>query len=206
VVRYSLSLGLLLFAFSICAARSDVINVPVYIHEITDNDKGIIPQQEIFDALAYLNKVYKGSAVSPPTPFRFQLKTIEVVNNEWWFYSLSECEDAESKHYYMRTRLRQGGLGTLNIYTVDSDGWMIGCTTSEASREDGVVVDYRRIGTSLLPHEVAHWLGVIDHLEMEHNYMQRIAAKDEDRFTESQVAQMREFWAKWRRKKRNEPK
>lgn len=197
-----LCLTLLLCGVRLAAVKT--ITIPVYFHEITDrHGHGLVSRQEVEDMISALNKAYRGTAVSPPTPFRFDLWNIDIVDNEWWFNSPSECDEwweGKSKHPHMLRVLHQGNIGTLNIYTVDMglDG-LLGCTGTDATNKDGVVLDYRALRTTVPIHEVAHWFG-LDHLEEPNNYMHAFMDTGvEDRFTEAQVAQMCEWWNRWRR-------
>ena len=151
-----------------------VVTIPVYWHVITttkgDGDiTALIPAQ-----MNVLRDAYAGSK------FAFDLKGVQVVKNNTWFYSAAGSPDEVA----MKNALRKGGPETLNIYTNNGDiylGWatlpfyykfgpnydgvvlwwaaLPGTGLAGASTEepDGVLTyDQGDTGT----HEVGHWLGL----------------------------------------------
>jgi hypothetical protein len=151
-----------------------IVTVPVYWHVVTttagDGDvSALIPAQ-----MQVLRDAYAGSK------FAFDLKSVEVVANNAWFFAAAGSADEVA----MKNALRKGGPDVLNIYTTNGDiylGWatlpfyykfgpsydgvvlwwaaLPGTGLSGAATEepDGVLTyDQGDTGT----HEVGHWLGL----------------------------------------------
>ena len=154
-----------------------LVIVPVYWHIITTtkgegNVSALVPAQ-----MQVLNDAYAGSN------FAFELKGVEVVRNNAWYFSAIESAEEQQ----MKNALRKGGPETLNIYTTNGDVYLGWATppffykffpfydgvvlwwaalpgtglqaTGVAEEPDGVLTyDGGDTGT----HEVGHWLG-LDH-------------------------------------------
>jgi len=148
------------------ALRSNV-NIPVYFHVINQGAgiaNGDVPTQQINDQMAVLSAAYAG------TPFTFTLAGVDRTTNATWF---STC-DASSVETQMKTALRRGGAGTLNVYTCNPGGGLLGWATfpsgyARSPNLDGVVVLHSSLpGGSAAPynlgdtatHEVGHWVGL----------------------------------------------
>jgi hypothetical protein len=111
-----------------------------------------------------LNSAFAGSS------FTFTLAGITDTNNTSWF-TAGPGTTAERN---MKTALRQGGSNTLNIYSNNMGGGLLGWATFPSSyasqpKMDGVVVLYSSLpGGSASPynlgdtatHEVGHWMGL----------------------------------------------
>jgi hypothetical protein len=158
------------------ADRGGLVIVPVYWHIITTatgdgNVSALVPaqMQVLNDALAGAN-------------FAFELKDVEVVANNAWFFA----ELGSPGEFAMKSALRKGGPAALNIYTTNGDvylGWATlpffykffpsydgvvlwwaalpgtGLSGPAEEEPDGVLTyDQGDTGT----HEVGHWLG-LDH-------------------------------------------
>ena len=145
------------------------VNVPVWFHVInngTGANNGNVPDAQIQDQIAVLNAAY----ASTNSPFFFTLAGITRTTNATW-YTLSPGSTAESQ---AKTALRRGGAGTLNVYSANPGGGLLGWATfpsDYASRptQDGVVVLFSSLpGGSASPynlgdtatHEIGHWLGL----------------------------------------------
>jgi hypothetical protein len=149
------------------------VTVPVYIHVINNGSgiaNGDIPQAMIDSQLNVLNAAFGGSAGGVNTPFRFVLAGVDRTTNTSW-YNVAPGTTAEQA---MKQTLRQGGAGSLNVYTANPGGGLLGWATfpsdyTKSPSLDGVVVLFSSLpGGSAAPynegdtvtHEVGHWLGL----------------------------------------------
>jgi hypothetical protein len=153
-----------------------VVTVPVYWHIVTTdngggNVAGLVPAQ-----MEVLNAAFSGSR------FAFETQNVQVVANSTWFFA----EAGSPEEIAMKTALRRGGPGALNIYTTNGDVYLGWATLpffyKFAPAYDGVVLWWAALpGTGLAAasdaepdgvltydkgdtgtHEVGHWLG-LDH-------------------------------------------
>jgi hypothetical protein len=151
-----------------------VVTIPVYWHVVTSaagtgNVSAIIPEQ-----MNVLRDAYAGSR------FAFDLKSVEVVANNAWYFAAAGSADEIA----MKAALRKGGPESLNIYTTNGDvylGWATpafyykfgpsydgvvlwwaalpgtGLQGAHPDEPDGILTyDQGDTGT----HEVGHWLGL----------------------------------------------
>jgi hypothetical protein len=145
------------------------VNIPVWVHVINRGAglaNGDIPQSQIDAQMQVLNSAY----ASTSTPFFFTLAGVTRTTNATW-YTMQPGSSAETQ---AKNALHRGGAGTLNIYTANPSGGLLGWATfpqDYATRptNDGVVVLYSSVpGGSAAPynlgdtatHEVGHWLGL----------------------------------------------
>ncbi|WP_375755326.1 zinc metalloprotease [Corallococcus exercitus] len=143
------------------------VNVPVYFHVIrqgTGIANGDIPDSQITAQMNVLNAAYAN------TPFKFTLAGTDRTTNSTW-YNLRSGSAAEKK---MKSALRKGGPESLNIYSANLSGGLLGWATfpSSYARQpsmDGVVLLYSSVpGGTASPynegdtgtHEVGHWVGL----------------------------------------------
>lgn len=143
------------------------VTVPVWFHVVnrgTGISNGDLPQSQIDAQMQVLADAYAGS------PFVFTLAGVTRTTNATWF---SSC-DASSVESAMKSALRRGGAGTLNVYSCSPGGGLLGWATFPSSYAsnpamDGVVILYSSVpGGTAAPynlgdtgtHEVGHWLGL----------------------------------------------
>jgi hypothetical protein len=140
--------------------------IPVWVHRIhaSDGSGGGVSNVQINQQIQILNDAWQGSG------FSFVLQGTTDTNNSIW-YTATNGTTAERD---MKQALRVGGANTLNFYTNNMGGGLLGWATfpsSYASKPllDGVVVLYSALpGGSAAPynegdtgtHEVGHWMGL----------------------------------------------
>jgi hypothetical protein len=155
--------------------KSGSVTVPVFFHVINKGKglaNGDVPMKMINDQIAVLNAGFAGalSAEAANTPFRFVLVGVDRTTNLRWFNAgIGSAAERE-----MKTALRVGNADTLNFYTNNAGGTLLGWATfpfSYASdpKMDGVVCLYSSLPGGPEPrfnegdtgtHEVGHWLGL----------------------------------------------
>jgi len=143
------------------------VTVPTYFHVINKGSgiaNGDIPDSQITAQMNVLNAAYAN------TPFRFVLQGTDRTTNSKWF----ALKDGSANERAMKKALRKGGKESLNIYTANLSGGLLGWATFPSSYtsqplQDGVVMLYSSVpGGSAVPynegdtgtHEVGHWLGL----------------------------------------------
>ena len=143
------------------------VSVPVWFHVInkgTSLANGNIPDSQINDQISVLNAAYAN------TPFVFTLAGVDRTTNATW-YTMSPGSTAEKN---AKAALRKGGAETLNLYSANPGGGLLGWATFPSSyasqpKQDGVVVLFSSVpGGNAAPynegdtgtHEVGHWLGL----------------------------------------------
>lgn len=140
------------------------ILIDTYVHIICDNAGSCAAtENQVNDQMNVLNAAFTN------TPYTFQLRTVTRSNNSSW---LTAGPDTTSEQQ-MKTALRQGDAGDLNLYISDPGGGLLGWATFPSwvsnLEDDGVVL----LGSSLpggaaapynqgdtATHEVGHWLGL----------------------------------------------
>jgi hypothetical protein len=149
------------------------VGVPVWVHVVSQGSTvadGNVSQAMIDDQLSVLNAAYAGATGGAATPFVFTLAGVTRTVNATWFNS---C-DVSSVESAMKTALRRGGAGTLNLYTCNPGGGLLGWATfpwsyAQSPAMDGVVVLHSSLpGGAAAPydlgdtgtHEVGHWVGL----------------------------------------------
>lgn len=86
--------------------------VPVNWHVIDDGTKGKLTSSQISGQLSVLNRSYSNASM----PYNFVLSKTTRTTNSDWFYNAFPGTSQESA---MKSALRSGGAGTLNLYSVD---------------------------------------------------------------------------------------
>ncbi len=149
------------------------VNVPVWFHVVRSGNgasQGNLTDQQIADQIDVLNAAYSGQTGGAATPFVFTLAGITRTTNSTWF---TRC-DRSSTERQMKSALRRGGADTLNLYSCNPAGGLLGWATFPSDyafdpTDDGVIVLYSTLpGGSAAPynlgdtgtHEVGHWLGL----------------------------------------------
>src|SRR5262245_53715975 len=137
-----------------CAAEATEPSVPEAIEKATSNTKnpgGIVTipanchvaptaggggnvSGRIPDQMQVLNDAYAGSK------FAFELKSVEVVANSAWYFSVLGSPEEVA----MKSALRKGGPESLNIYTTNGDVYLGWATMAQDYKRslsyDGVVL------------------------------------------------------------------
>ena len=143
------------------------VTIPVAFHVInkgTGIANGNMPDAMITDQMNVLNSAYATSG------FQFQLVSVDRTTNAAW-YTMGYGSSAENQ---AKSALRVGGSETLNLYTANLGGGLLGWATfpqdyASHPSDDGVVILYSSLpGGSAAPydegdtgtHEVGHWLGL----------------------------------------------
>lgn len=149
------------------ARTAGSVTIPVWFHVINKGSgiaNGDVPQSQIDAQMAVLNAAYAS------TPFRFSLAGVDRTTNSTW-YTMSPGSTAETN---AKNALRKGGPETLNLYSANPSGGLLGWATfptdyASKPKKDGVVILYTSVpGGTASPynegdtgtHEVGHWLGL----------------------------------------------
>lgn len=139
--------------------------VPVWFHVITSTSgAGSVTSNQINQQINVLNGAFANAG------FQFSLVgTTTTADNTW--YTAGYGTTAERN---MKSALRRGGAETLNIYSNNMGGGLLGWATfpsdyQRSPSNDGVVLLYATLpGGSAAPynlgdtgtHEVGHWMGL----------------------------------------------
>lgn len=149
------------------------IVVPVRFHVIDSGNQGRVPPAGVEDQIAALNAAYGGMTGGADTGVSFRLISTDYTDNAGWFYHPQQAERA------IKSALRAGNVGTLNLYTAAAGADVLGFSTFPQWYRmqpilDGVLVDYRTLPGGEFPHfdkgytavhETGHWLGLFHTFE-----------------------------------------
>lgn len=159
------------------AAAWRTVAVPVYFHVIrrdTTAAGGNVTRAQIVEQIDVLNRSFNGSTGGAWTGFRFRLDGITRITSKQWFQLRGYGEEKA-----MKTALKRGGTGTLNIYSADLGTSLLGWAylaedAASVGVYDGVVVHFQSLpgggwgeysegdtGT----HEVGHWMNLLHTFE-----------------------------------------
>jgi len=147
-------------------AAGSVVNIPVYFHVIKNGagiENGDVPDSQIIEQMKVLNDAYSGT-------YTFSLNGTDRTTNSAW-YTAGPGTTAEKA---MKTALRIGKADSLNIYTNNMGGGLLGWATFPSDYKkkpnmDGVVILFSSLpgGTAepynlgdTATHEVGHWVGL----------------------------------------------
>jgi hypothetical protein len=137
--------------------------IPVYFHVITDGTNGKVAATQITKQISILNAAYSSSG------FSFDLVSTDTTVNTRWYSGLRSGSKAEKD---MKRALRKGDMGTLNIYTANLGGSLLGWATFPKAAYDSydgvVILDQSLPGGKAVPynegdtatHEVGHWMNL----------------------------------------------
>lgn len=149
--------------------------IDVWVHVISAGAgfaNGELSDTMIREQMRVLDESYNGRTGGANTGFGFELVGVTRTTNATWFSQTAFDLGVEMQ---MKTALRRGGPGTLNIYTVDGGPWLGWAyfpsilLNATYANLDGVVLDWRTLpGGSFAiysegdtaTHEVGHWLAL----------------------------------------------
>src|SRR5690625_4093260 len=95
--------------------------VPVVVHIVHAEDgTGEISDSTVDEQIAVLDKAFGGGYSGADTGFGFRLEDVTRTANDAWFADFAAHEDE------IKSDLRQGGSGTLNLYFTDMGESILG--------------------------------------------------------------------------------
>ena len=158
------------FTKTVAYATTGPVTIPVAFHVITNGTQGDVSDVMINTQIDVLNQAYAGATGGAATRFQFVLASVDRTSNASW-YTVGYGSTAETQ---MKNALRRGGASTLNIYSANIGGGLLGWATfpsdyARSPKMDGVVILSSSMpGGTAVPydegdtatHEVGHWLGL----------------------------------------------
>jgi hypothetical protein len=157
----------------IAALRSYRVNfrgktvIPIRFHIIHQGTQGYLPDRRLKAQVALLNRTYA------PASIQFKIADVNLHENQSWF-THEPGSDAEVE---MKTTLGTDTAGSLNIYTAEPGGGLLGYATfpwwyADTPQLDGVVIHHASLPNAsraqpwpydlgmTAVHEVGHWAGL----------------------------------------------
>jgi hypothetical protein len=150
--------------------NAGTIAVPVVFHVVHSGNTGKLSDATIAAQMTVLNDSFTGGTGGSGTPYSFNLAKVTYTDNNSWY---TGCGTG-SVEAAMKSGLREGDAGTLNVYSCKPSGGLLGWATFPSGYvgnplDDGVVIlDASVPGGGAVPydegdtltHEVGHWLGL----------------------------------------------
>ncbi|MFI6501000.1 zinc metalloprotease [Nonomuraea typhae] len=154
------------------AGDTAAITVSTWVHVLTDGRRRA-PDEAVRAQIDTLNAAYGGRFGGVDTGVRFRLDGTTLTRHADWFGDPLGHEQA------MKSRLRKGGVQTLNLYVGQLSELVLGFSTypfwyAGSPQLDGVVIDWRSMPGGALRnfdrgftgvHEIGHWLGLFHTFE-----------------------------------------
>jgi hypothetical protein len=160
----------------VSALRANRVNfrgktvIPVRFHIIHEGRRGYLPDRQIKAQTALLNSAYA------PASLEFKVADVNLHENSAWF----RHQPGTDEEIEMKTELGKDTAKSLNIYTAEPAGGLIGYATfpwwyRETPQLDGVVLHHASLPKAAHPwdqqpwpfnlgmtavHEVGHWTGL----------------------------------------------
>ncbi|MCW2884804.1 MAG: hypothetical protein QOE54_2966 [Streptosporangiaceae bacterium] len=149
------------------------IKIPVYFHVLYSGKQGTVSTWRMNKQIDALNATYGGKTGGYNTHFSFYLKGKTWTNNSKWYNNPLPASQGGYENA-IKTKLHQGGAGSLNLYTGNLGDQLLGYATfpwsyKKSPKLDGVVVHTGSLpGNSIknynkgysATHEIGHWLGL----------------------------------------------
>jgi len=148
-----------------------VVTIPVIFHVIQPNSgSGAVSNALIDEQIDVLNDSFDGTTGGVDSGLRFELVGVDRTINASW----SPMDYDTPQSVAMKSELHKGSSRTLNLYSTELLGGLLGWATfpsdfAGSEKIDGVVFDYRTMpGGSYtnfnegdtVTHEVGHWVGL----------------------------------------------
>jgi hypothetical protein len=139
--------------------------IPIRYHIIHEGQRGYLPDRQLKAQVALLNRVYQ------PANIQFKIADVNLHENSAWFYH----QPGTDEEIEMKTELGKDTAGSLNFYTAEPGGGLLGYATfpwwyQESPQLDGVVIHHAsfpgsrenwpyNLGMTAV-HEIGHWCGL----------------------------------------------
>jgi hypothetical protein len=160
----------------VSALRANRVNfrgktvIPVRFHIIHEGQRGYLPNRQIKAQMALLNRAYA------PASLDFKVADVNLHENSGWF----RHQPGTNEEIEMKTELGKDTATSLNVYTAEPAGGMLGYATfpwwyRDTPQLDGVVLHHASLPKAARPwveqpwpfnlgmtavHEIGHWAGL----------------------------------------------